>query len=59
MKRPKISVFSVHKDAMAASARAFEHDWPEAQIDNLLDDGLFHWIGETKEVVEGMYEPYN
>jgi aspartate/glutamate racemase len=59
MKRPKISVFSVHKDAMAASARAFERDWPEAQIDNLLDDGLFRWIGETKEVVEGMYKPFD
>jgi hypothetical protein len=40
MKHPKINVFSVHKDAMASSARAFERDWPEAQIDNLPDDGL-------------------
>jgi aspartate/glutamate racemase len=55
---PKITLFSVHKDAMAAAVDAFARDWPEAQTDNLLDDGLFRWVGETKGVVPGMYEPF-
>lgn len=58
MSHHKISIFSVHKDAMAAAVDAFADDWPDAQTDNLLDDGLFRWVGETKGVVPGMYEPF-
>lgn len=58
MAQPEITLFSVHKDAMAAAVDAFARDWPEARISNLLDDGLFRWIGETKSVVPGMYAPF-
>ena len=58
MSYPKITLFSVHKDAMAAAVDAFARDWPEALTDNLLDDGLFRWVGETKGVVPEMYEPF-
>ena len=43
---------------MAAAVDAFARDWPEALTDNLLDDGLFRWVGETKGVVPEMYEPF-
>lgn len=56
--QPDIALFSVHKDAMAAAVDAFAHDWPEARIWNLMDDGLFRWVGETKGVVPGMYAPF-
>jgi len=55
---PNITLFSVHKDAMAAAVDAFARDWPQAKTDNLLDDGLFRWVGETEGVVPGMYEPF-
>ena len=58
MSQPDITLFSVHKDAMAAAIDAFARDWPEARIWNLMDDGLFRWVGETKGVVQGMYEPF-
>lgn len=58
MSQPDITLFSVHKDAMAAAVDAFARDWPEARISNLMDDGLFRWVGETKGVVQGMYEPF-
>jgi aspartate/glutamate racemase len=56
--QPDITLFSVHKDAMAAAMDAFARDWPEARISNLMDDGLFRWVGETKGVVPGMYKPF-
>lgn len=52
---PSIVLFHVHKDAMAAAARAFAEDWPEAQISNILDDGLFRWVRQTGGVVPEMY----
>ena len=58
MHQPNITLFSVHKDAMAAAVEAFARDWPQARISNLMDDGLFRWVGETKGVVPGMYEPF-
>jgi len=58
LSQPDITLFSVHKDAMAAAIDAFARDWPEARIWNLMDDGLFRWVGETKGVVQGMYEPF-
>ncbi len=48
MHQPNITLFSVHKDAMAAAVEAFARDWPQARISNLMDDGLFRWVGETK-----------
>ncbi len=54
-KRPHIFLFSVHKDAMDAAARAFTADWPEARVSNLLDDSLFAWIREAGGVVPDMY----
>lgn len=58
MTSPDITLFSVHKDAMAAAVAAFAQDWPEARISNLMDDGLFRWVGETRGVVPGMYGPF-
>ena len=58
MSLPDITLFSVHKDAMAAAVDAFARDWPEARISNLMDDGLFRWVGETRGVVPGMYAPF-
>ena len=51
---PRITLFSVHKDAMEAAVRAFESDWPAARIGNLLDDGLFAWV-RSAGVVPEMY----
>lgn len=56
---PKIGLFSVHKDAMEAAARAFEVGWPTARISNLMDDGLFAWVHETGGVVPEMYEAFH
>lgn len=58
MTKPNITLFSVHKDAMAAAVEAFARDWPEARVSNLMDDGLFRWVSETKGVVDGMYAPF-
>jgi len=58
MTSPDITLFSVHKDAMAAAVAAFAQDWPEARISNLVDDGLFRWVGETRGVVPAMYAPF-
>ncbi|MDP2240415.1 MAG: arylsulfatase [Burkholderiales bacterium] len=55
---PNIVLFSVHKDAMDAAVRAFEADWPEARISNLMDDGLFAWVRETGGVVPEMYDVF-
>ncbi len=55
---PNIVLFSVHKDAMAAAVRAFAEDWPEAQISNILEDGLFQWVRETGGVVPEMYDAF-
>ena len=55
---PNIVLFSVHKDAMEAAVRAFESDWPEARISNLLDDGLFAWVRSTGGVVPEMYDVF-
>ncbi|HSN41986.1 MAG TPA: aspartate/glutamate racemase family protein, partial [Burkholderiales bacterium] len=52
---PNIVLLSVHKDAMEAAVRAFESDWPEARISNLMDDGLFAWVRSTGGVVPEMY----
>jgi Asp/Glu/hydantoin racemase len=49
---PRITVFSVHKDAMEAAVAAFERDWPAASIANLLDDGLFAWVRAAGVVPE-------
>lgn len=55
---PNIVLFSVHKDAMEAAVRAFESDWPEARISNLMDDGLFAWVRSTGGVVPEMYDVF-
>lgn len=57
-KGPNIVLFSVHKDAMEAAVRAFESDWPEARISNLLDDGLFAWVREAGGVVPEMHDVF-
>lgn len=57
-KAPNIVLFSVHKDAMDAAVRAFEADWPEARISNLLDDGLFAWVRQTGGVVPEMHDVF-
>jgi Asp/Glu/hydantoin racemase len=57
-KRPHIFLFSVHKDAMEAAVRAFDADWPEARVSNLLDDSLFTWVREAGGVVPEMYEVF-
>jgi Asp/Glu/hydantoin racemase len=54
---PRITLFSVHRDAMEAAVRAFEKDWPAARISNLLDDGLFAWV-RASGVVPQMYEVF-
>jgi Asp/Glu/hydantoin racemase len=54
---PKVTLFSVHADAMDAAVRAFATDWPTARIANLLDDGLFAWVREAG-VVPDMYEVF-
>jgi Asp/Glu/hydantoin racemase len=51
-KAPRITLFSVHKDAMEAAARAFAADWPAARVAHLLDDGLFAWVREAGVVPE-------
>lgn len=56
--RPRIFLFSVHKDAMDAAVRAFATDWPEARVSNLLDDSLFAWIREAGGVVPDMYDVF-
>ena len=58
MNAPDITLFSVHKDAMAAAVAAFAQDWPEARVSNVMDDGLFRWVGETRGVVPEMYAPF-
>ena len=55
---PNIVLLSVHKDAMEAAVRAFESDWPEARISNLMDDGLFAWVRSTGGVVPEMYDVF-
>jgi Asp/Glu/hydantoin racemase len=55
---PHIFLFSVHRDAMDAAARAFSADWPEARVSNLLDDSLFAWVRETGGVVPEMYDVF-
>lgn len=55
---PKIVLFHVHKDAMNAAVTAFEHDWPEARISNILEDGLFQWVCETGGVVPEMFDAF-
>ena len=55
---PNIVLFHVHKDAMNAAVTAFERDWPEARISNLLEDGLFDWVRETGTVVPEMYDAF-
>ncbi|MBT4906745.1 MAG: arylsulfatase [Rhodospirillaceae bacterium] len=56
---PNIVLFHVHKDAMNAAVTAFERDWPEARISNLLEDGLFEWVRETGGVVPEMYDAFH
>ncbi|MDA0787377.1 MAG: aspartate/glutamate racemase family protein [Proteobacteria bacterium] len=55
---PNIVLFHVHKDAMNAAVTAFERDWPEARISNLLEDGLFQWVNEAGGVVPEMYDAF-
>ncbi|MBS27445.1 MAG: arylsulfatase [Alphaproteobacteria bacterium] len=55
---PKIVLFHVHKDAMNAAVAAFEQDWPEARISNIVEDGLFDWVRETGGVVPEMYDAF-
>lgn len=56
---PNIVLFHVHKDAMNAAVTAFERDWPEARISNLLEDGLFQWVNEAGGVVPEMYDAFH
>lgn len=56
---PSIVLFHVHKDAMNAAVSAFEHDWPEARISNILEDGLFAWVRETGGIVPEMYDAFH
>ncbi len=43
---------------MDAAVRAFQSDWPQARISNLLDDGLFAWVREAGGVVPEMYDVF-
>jgi Asp/Glu/hydantoin racemase len=43
---------------MEAAVRAFAEDWPEAQISNILEDGLFQWVRSTGGVVPEMYDAF-
>ncbi|PPR13290.1 MAG: hypothetical protein CFH42_01713, partial [Alphaproteobacteria bacterium MarineAlpha12_Bin1] len=54
-KSTHIALFHVHKDAMASAVSAFTNEWPEAEITNLLEDGLFNWVRETGHVVPDMH----
>jgi aspartate/glutamate racemase len=56
--RPHIFLFSVHRDAMDAAARAFTAGWPQARLSHLLDDSLFTWVREAGGVVPEMYEAF-
>jgi len=56
---PNIFLFHVHKEAMAAAVRAFDEDWPEAKVSNILEDGLFEWVRETGGVVPDMYKAFD
>jgi Asp/Glu/hydantoin racemase len=56
---PKIVLFSVHRDAMEAARHAFATRWPEAQVSNLLDDGLFSWVVQAGGVVPEMHEAFH
>lgn len=55
---PRIVLFHVHKDAMNAAVAAFEQDWPEARISNIVEDGLFEWVRETGGVVPEMHDAF-
>ncbi|MBT3811123.1 MAG: arylsulfatase [Rhodospirillaceae bacterium] len=44
---------------MNAAVTAFQQDWPEARISNILEDGLFEWVRETGGVVPGMYGAFH
>ena len=54
-----IFLFHVHKEAMSAAVRAFNEDWPEAKISNILEDGLFEWVRETGGVVSEMHKAFD
>ena len=54
-----IALFHVHKEAMSAAVRAFNEDWPEAKISNILEDGLFEWVRETGGVVSEMHKAFD
>ena len=56
---PAITLFHVHKDAMNAAVAAFDQDWPEARISNILDDGLFAWVNEAGGVVPEMFDAFH
>ncbi|MBC94172.1 MAG: arylsulfatase [Rhodospirillaceae bacterium] len=56
---PNIFLFHVHKEAMSAAVRAFNEDWPEAKISNILEDGLFEWVRETGGVVSEMHKAFD
>lgn len=56
---PKIVLFSVHRDAMEAARHAFATRWPQAQVSNLLDDGLFSWVVQAGGVVPEMHEAFH
>tara|TARA_B100000029_G_scaffold474478_2_gene516834 strand:+ start:1108 stop:1767 length:660 start_codon:yes stop_codon:yes gene_type:complete len=57
-KSTHIALFHVHKDAMASAVSAFTNEWPEAEITNLLEDGLFNWVRETGHVVPDMHQAF-
>ena len=57
-KSTNIALFHVHKDAMASAVSSFKNEWPEAEITNLLEDGLFNSVRDTGHVVPAMHQAF-
>lgn len=52
----RIAVISVAWIAMQPVAEAFAHLWPEAECDNILDDGLFRERGKTDDLKRPLFD---
>ena len=57
-KSTNIALFHVHKDAMASAVSSFKNERPEAEITNLLEDGLFNRVRDTGHVVPAMHQAF-
>jgi Asp/Glu/hydantoin racemase len=52
----RIAVISVAPIAMQPVADAFARLWPEAECDNILDDGLFRERGKTDDLKQPLFD---